>query len=399
MPGDSEVAVWADRLARWCRQNSGSGNLLGLRQMADLLAADFGALPGAAVERLPGGDFVDLDGVTHPTGDMLRITAHPDAPRRVLLAGHYDTVFGVDDAFQTATVRPDGTLHGPGAMDMKGGLLVILESLRALETGPQAGELGWEVLISADEEIGSPASRPRWEAAARRAHLGMVFEAALANGGCVRARRGSANFAAIVRGRAAHAGRHFEDGRNAVAAAGELAAAFHALNGQLPAGTIVNVGKIQGGGALNVVPDEARVYLNCRIVRRADLAVLEAALEAEVARVDGQEGFSVAWVKGVARPPREATPELETAIAAWHDTARACGLSAAVGDTGGGSDANLLQAAGLTTLDGLGVQGEGLHSAAEYCDLKTLPDRVRLATTFLHRAARGDFDGNLFPQT
>ncbi len=190
--------------------------------------------------------------------DCLKITARPDAPIQVVLTGHYDTVFPADSPFQTVTTRADGALNGPGLADMKGGISVLLGALDAFEAHPDKDRVGWTVLLSPDEEIGSPASAPLLAELGARGHLGLTYEPALADGTLAGARKGSGNWHLIVTGKAAHAGRAFEEGRNAVAGAAILAAALHGLNGQRE-GVSVNVAKISGGGALNVVADNAVV--------------------------------------------------------------------------------------------------------------------------------------------
>src|SRR5262249_39128994 len=144
---------------------------------------------------------------SRPLGKALAFQSPPRAGPRVLLGIHYDTVFGVDHLFQSVTRVDENTLRGPGVCDAKGGLLVLLHALLALERSPVAGSLAWEVLLNPDEEIGSPGSGSLFAAAAKRNDIGLLFEPALPDGSLVASRKGSGNFTFIVHGRAAHAGR------------------------------------------------------------------------------------------------------------------------------------------------------------------------------------------------
>ena len=151
--------------------------------------------------------------------------------------------------------------RGPGVIDAKGGLVVLLTAIDAVERSDLAGNLGWELFLNTDEEIGSPGSAAFFAEAAKRNHLALLFEPAMPDGALVSERKGSGNFSLVVRGRAAHAGRDFSAGRNAIVAAADFAVAVHRLNGTIPEVTL-NVARIDGGGPANVVPDLAVCRLN-----------------------------------------------------------------------------------------------------------------------------------------
>jgi glutamate carboxypeptidase len=183
------------RTIDWANINSGSRNAAGLNAVLDVLEAAASALP-ASVERLPtqGSTTVADDGSvrTEAHADALKITARPEAPIQVVLTGHYDTVFPADSRFQTVTTRADGALNGPGVADMKGGISVLLAALEAFETHPDKHGVGWTVLLSPDEEIGSPASAPLLAELGARGHVGLTYEPALADGTLAGARRAAA---------------------------------------------------------------------------------------------------------------------------------------------------------------------------------------------------------------
>src|SRR5262249_7478016 len=117
-----------------------------------------------------------------PLGNCLMLRKHPAAFIQVFLGGHMDTVFSTSSPFQKAVRSDDTTLHGPGAADMKGGLVVMLKALQALESSPYAGEIGWTVLVNADEELGSPGSRDLLKECASQCQLGLIFEPAYPDG-------------------------------------------------------------------------------------------------------------------------------------------------------------------------------------------------------------------------
>ena len=260
-------AVIIGRAVEWANVNSGSRHAAGLGAVLSLLETAARALP-ATIERIPtqGSTTVADDGSVREEAhaDALKITCRPDAPLQVVLTGHYDTVFPETSGFQTVVTRADGALNGPGIADMKGGISVLLAALEAFETHPDRERVGWTVLLSPDEEIGSPASAPLLAELGARGHVGMTYEPALSDGTLAGERKGSGNYHLIVTGKAAHAGRAFHEGANAVAGAAIIAARLHALNGQRD-GVTVNVAKISGGGALNVVADNAVVRFNVRV--------------------------------------------------------------------------------------------------------------------------------------
>ena len=129
---------------------------------------------------------------------------------QAVLTGHYDTVYPKESPFQTVRTREDGALWGPGVADMKGGISVMLAALEAFEAHPDKARVGYRVLLSPDEEIGSPGSAPLLERLGREGHVGLTYEPALADGTLAGARKGSGNFHILVRGRSAHAGRDFD---------------------------------------------------------------------------------------------------------------------------------------------------------------------------------------------
>ena len=370
-----------DRLIRWCNQNSGSHNFAGLEAMRALLAADFSRLPGASVEHLPLND---------TPARILRIRVRPDAPVQLLLSGHYDTVYDAGDPFQRCVLLADDRLRGPGVIDMKGGLVVMLAALEEFESTAHKGRIGYEVLLNPDEEIGSHGATPFFVEAAARNQFGLVFEPARPSGDLVHSRKGTGNFTVICHGRAAHAASGPKHGRNAIVALAEFLIAVHRMPEDLP-GVLLNVGQIRGGGpATNVVPDFAEAKLDVRITHLADRAAVFAKFDEYAVPVRAREGFRVEIAGGFSRPPMERSTTADAVFAAWQQCAKE--LNLAPFDwlhAGGASDANNLSTAGLPCLDGLGPIGDRLHSAEEWIHLPSLTARAQLAARFLGKLDAG----------
>ena len=372
----TSAAELRDLLVSWAEINSGSSNSEGLSRMCSALRTEFGRLPGAAAEVVPLGPGLP---------QALRVRARPEAPLHVLLCGHFDTVYGPEDPFQRCRFPDPHTLNGPGVADMKGGLVVMLAALRAFEASEQSCRLGWEVLLTPDEEIGSAGSAPLFAEAARRHRLALVFEPARANGDLVRGRMGTGIFTATARGRAAHAGRDPKAGRNAILALAEFLPLTEGIKGDL----MINVGSIRGGGAVNIVPDFAQAEINVRVTRREDQDSVLERLRERAAPINAREGFSLQIEGRFNRPPKEITPVEERLFEAWRDCGREAGAHFSWQDVAGGSDGNLLAAAGLPCLDGLGVVGDHLHSPREVIRVSSFAERAQVAALFLSRLERG----------
>ncbi len=389
---DDRRGAMTARLREWCAINSGSGNLAGLKAMHAALAEGFAGL-GAEIETVPSRPhpIVTREGETveQPVGAMLRLVKRPQAPVRVLLAGHMDTVFAADHPFQGEKFLDDDTLNAPGAADMKGGLLVMLNALLAVENSPLADRIGYEVLINADEEIGSIGSAHMLTEAAKRAQFACVYEPALADGTLAGARKGSGNFAAVIRGKSAHAGREHHLGKNAIAAAAEFISGVDKLSGQRE-GLTVNVARIDGGGPNNVVPDLAIVRFNVRLEQPEDSGWLLEKANALISGINAREGYSATLEGGFTRPPKPMTPKLEAFFLALRAAGADLGVAVDWVPTGGCCDGNNIAAAGIPVIDTLGVRGAHIHSAQEFVKLDSLVERAKLSALLLLKIAAGE---------
>ncbi len=381
-----------DRAVDWCAVNSGSRNLAGLERQRQILLDAAASLPAAPVEiPLAPSREIDANGreaeFQHPPS--VAVIVRPEAPVQVILTGHYDTVYPQSSPFQVVRTRPDGALHGPGIADMKGGISVMLAALEALEAHPLADNVGYRVLLSPDEEIGSIASGPVLSEFAGLGHVGLTYEPALADGALAAARKGSGNFHIVIHGRAAHAGRDFAAGRNAVLGAARVAEKLHALNG-LRDGLTVNVARIDGGAPLNMVPDVAVVRFNVRFPE----AEAAAWFQAEVARIVSEVDPDLhAHLHGLitrgAKPFNAAQQKLFSAVKA---AGALLGQDITWKPSGGVCEGNNLFASGLPNVDTLGVRGGDIHSEAEHAWPESFVERAQLSATILMKLASGEID-------
>lgn len=389
---DRQERRMIDLLTRWANVNSGSHNLPGLNEMLALLEEEFSVLGGETerVELAPQQlDDSSDTAVQVSLGRALLIRKRPAAPVRLLLCCHMDSVYPVDHPFQKAVRVADNILKGPGVTDAKGGLMVMLVALQAFERSPWAEKVGWEVLINPDEEIGSPGSAPLLIQAAKRNHLGLVFEPSLPDGNLVEARKGSGNFTAMARGKAAHAGRNPQLGRNAIDALARFIVGLTSLADSGDAIT-TNVGYIQGGGPVNVVPDLAECRLNVRVTTTDYQESFEEGLKRLSEEINRTDGISLELHGGFTRPPKPLDAKTLKLLEQVAACGRDLGLSLQWRPTGGACDGNNLAAAGLTTIDSLGVTGGDIHSSEEYILLDSLAERAKLTALLLMKLAAGE---------
>ncbi|MFO1241056.1 MAG: hydrolase [Sphingomonadaceae bacterium] len=385
-----EIAADAPMLAQvedWAAVNSGTGNLAGLDLVSRKLANAFAALPGTIrlVEAEPV-EAVLADGSVKAIerGKHLHLAVRPEAPVRVLLTGHMDTVFAVDHPFQSLRWLEAGVLNGPGTADMKGGLSVILAALGALEASPWAGRIGYDVLINSDEETGSHASARLIAELAKGKIAALTYEPALPDGTLAGARPGSGNFSITIHGKAAHAGRNPEDGRNALLAAADLALR---LNAAKSPGLKVNPARIDGGGPNNIVPDHAILRVNMRPMSPDDMIAAESMLKNSMAAISREHGVHCHLHGGFNRPPKPIDEAAGKLFALVRDCGNDLGLAVAWKATGGVCDGNNIAACGVPVVDTMGPRGGAIHSDEEFLIVDSLAERAQLSALTLMRLA------------
>ena len=360
-----------DTLLTWIRTESPTHSRAGVNLMMDLVVSGLAGAP-VAVERIPGGEGL---------GDVLVLRAGPERGEpATLLLSHLDTVHPLGTIERDLPVRREGDrLYGPGVYDMKGGAFFALEAFREVAASGTARR-PLVFLVTPDEEIGSPLTRPIIEDFSRRAAFALVTEPARAGGRVVTSRKGVGRFECRVEGRPAHAGSRHPDGRSAIREAARQVLAVEALT-DYARGVTTTVGLISGGTAMNTIPQHCRFGIDLRVETPAAGAEFEARILA--LRAHDPE-VRVTVTGGMNRPPYERTE----AVARLFERARA--LAAEIGfaledvpKTGGGSDGNFTAALGVPTLDGLGIDGDGAHTLEEYGLLSSMAPRRALIRRLL----------------
>jgi glutamate carboxypeptidase len=359
-----------DEIVRTIRQlvevESPSDNKAAVDSLGSLLAGRFEGLGGhAKFHRVQ--DF----------GDHLQVDfAGQRGGKPVLLLGHTDSVYPLGTLATMPCRIADGRLWGPGALDMKSGIGLMLHAIEAL--------LAWHdeqlprslsVLLVSDEEVGSDSSRRITESLARNSAAVLVVEPAYGLRGAVKtARKGVGEYRLKVTGKAAHSGLDFEKGESAIL---ELAKQITAISKlvDIKRGLTLNVGLISGGTRTNVIPAEATASLDVRIARKQDAAGIDRKLRSLKAF---NRKCRVQITGSINRPPMERTPGVAALYHKAREIARQLGWKLEEASVGGGSDGNFTAGLGIPTLDGLGGVGEGAHATHESIVISELPRRAVL---------------------
>lgn len=375
---------------------TGGGRASGLDECRGILVDRLRAVGGStsSVELVPGDerpDWIDHRERRHtsrpespPPTAIVRV---PGQGGRVLLCGHLDTVHDPEGPFQRLVVESSGArATGPGAADMKGGILVAVVALEALAHAGVSGP--WTFALNSDEETGSYNSDRALRAVAAEAGTvaGLVFEPALPDGSLVVERPGSGQFVIDATGKSAHVGRDFASGRNAIAVLSHAVLEISARADPV-AGRIVNVGVIRGGQATNIVPDTARAWGNVRFNSAANEAELAAALDG-LSR-SGPEG-ALAVRRSFARPSKPRTLAVDHLATLARKAAQELGQQLPFGTTGGVCDGNNLQSSGIPVIDTLGVRGGALHTTDEWIEVASLVERAKLTASLLVKLWAGE---------
>ncbi|MDF1677592.1 MAG: hydrolase [Legionellaceae bacterium] len=389
-----QEAAMLEMLYAFCAINSGSHHLQGLAHMHDALTSAFTPLTdNIETHPLPPVSTINLRGkeAHDGVGALLYLRKRPHLTRRVLLSGHMDTVFGKHHPFQTITAPKPGILKGPGVADMKGGLIVILHALQAFETTPAANSIGWDVVISADEELGSPASREFFKKIRHRYQAALVYEPAVnTEGGFARSRKGSGKFTLIAHGKTAHAGRAFNKGKNAIAYLSEVLVAVNDFN-KNDRHITFNIGEIAGGQALNIVPDTAVAKLDIRTSQPDDEAWVHKQFQ-QLIKQFKRHGYELTLHGSFGRPVKQINPASEALFKRLKAIGKLQGKTFSWQDTGGCCDGNNLAEEGLAVIDTLGVRGGNIHSAEEFLVTESLVERAQLTALLLIDLAEGGLE-------
>jgi len=369
---DAESDVLVEDLERLVCAESPSGD-------PELTRACAAVVSDWVAERLPGAphpETVERAGVTH-------LRWRFGGPTEVLVLGHLDTVWPAGTLARWPFTVQHGRATGPGCFDMKAGLVQAVHALAALDD-----RTGVCLLVTADEELGSPSSATLVEETARGARAVLVAEPS-ADGALKVERKGVGVYRFLLEGRAAHAGLEPERGRNAGVAAAHLVLAAARL-GDAAAGTTVTPTVLRAGTTTNTVPAEAELAVDVRAATAAEQRRVDTALRALPPEVP-----EVTWriEGGINRAPLE-----RASSAGLFGLARRLWAERGLGDlagvaVGGGSDGNITAAAGVRTLDGLGAVGGGAHAEGEWVDVAALRPRTDLLAALLRATRNGGPDG------
>ena len=354
---DHFVARQHELLALTCalvETESPSGDKDGSAAVVSLLASAAGSISAVnSVERITSEDF----------GEHVRIRAFGENDRApIVILGHTDTVHprGV---IKERPWRAEGNrIYGPGVFDMKANLALALEALHACETAEACPQSPIIILLTCDEESGSPSGRALVEAEAKNAQAVLVLEPPADGGRVKTARKGTGMFTIQVQGRAAHAGLDPEKGVSAVLELARQTIRLHNLNDPAT-GTTVMVTVAHGGTHSNVVPDEARAEIDVRFGSAAEAGRIESAI-LNLKTFDERAKLIVSG--GINRPPLERTSKVVSLYEKARALASLLDFDLGEASVGGASDGNFVGALGVPVLDGLGIEGDGAHAAHEH---------------------------------
>jgi glutamate carboxypeptidase len=386
-PTQAENPVWPDRLRYFELQlpkmvqtirdfvevESPSDIKAAADRMRELLAVRFAEVGGQArVHR------------AEEYGDNLQIDFTGRADRKpVLLLGHFDTVCPLGTLAKMPCHAEGGRLYGPGVLDMKSGIALMLYAIQALQTWDRTLPRPITVFLVSDEEVGSSSSRKITEELARASAAVLVLEPAAGNRGAVKtARKGVGEYTLTVKGIAAHAGLDPAKGHSAIV---ELARQITALSkfNDLRNGVTVNPGVIRGGTRTNVIAAEATVEIDARIQKVTQARGLDRKLHA----LKPHDRYCKLTVEGgINRLPMERTAGVAALYAKAKAIAQQIGWKLEEAAVGGGSDGNFTAGIGIPTLDGLGGVGEGAHAMHEHIIISELPRRALLLAGMIEQA-------------
>ena len=384
----SRHAALVDDLALHVGIPTGRNNAAGLNRTRDELCHRLEKL-GAVTTVIPGDVrpawVGDSGGDIPPTAvcDRTDRTGHGRGAR-ILISGHLDTVHDPAGPFQKLTHSADGkTAIGPGCVDMKGGLVIALAALEALEECGVPSR--WSFIMNSDEETGSYHSDSALRATGAKHDCGIALEPALPDGSLVTERPGSGQFYIEATGKAAHVGRDFKSGVSAITAISRACVAAAGI-ADPERGLICNIGRISGGEAANVGPDLAKAWGNVRYF--SPELEKEAAERIDALATTGPSLPRIKVERSFNRPSKPSNPQTMALAECARMAAADLNQPMKFASTGGVCDGNNLQAAGCPTIDTLGVRGGGLHTPQEWIEISSLVERCQLLAVLISRLSQ-----------
>lgn len=356
-------------LAEWVNQDSPTYDKASVDVMGRMLAEAHVAAGGTLTAIHPVSD----------RGDHYTIT-YGDGESQILMLCHFDTVWPLGEAQRRPFTSENGRGTGPGVYDMKGGTLIGLFALKAIQQLGLRPRHKLVYLLTSDEEIGSHTSRELIETEARRSSYCLVLEGSR-NGPLTTWRKGVGRFDLEITGVAAHAGVDPDKGVSAIEELARQIQFLHSLN-DAARGVTVNVGVVTGGERPNIIAPSARAEIDVRVMTRAD----GEEMTHQILGLRPQlPGCQVRVTGGINRWPFEESPAGLALFAKAQAIARELGFEVDKIGSGGGSDGNFTSALGVPTLDGLGALGYGAHALSEHVILEALPLRAALLAELMVR--------------
>lgn len=368
---DQEKSSAVDLLAKLVNTNSFTQNISGVNRVQDVLEQEFLSL-GLKVERIKKED----------CGDQLVVRSQASGDQDVLLMGHVDTVHPPESSFSSFSLDGEKAF-GPGVLDMKGGLVVILWALKAVYSCGALEQIPLTLIVNTDEETGSNHSRSLISEHCVRARNALVFEWGRKENGLITKRNGVKWFNITVKGKSAHAGNTHRQGKNAVSALARLIPRLESLT-DYEKGITVNVGTVSGGTSPNVIPDTAQASFDLRAPTQKTFDQLDTELQ-DLESSCSTDGISVAFRQTIYVPPFEQTPESLALYESFKPHAEGIGLTVSLipEPLGGGSNANDIGYCGVPCLDGLGPYGEFPHSEQEFIEISSLWPKILSVASWL----------------
>jgi glutamate carboxypeptidase len=311
----------------------------------------------------------------------LHAKINPNAIKRVCLFGHVDSVFEKESDFQTVTHK-NNTLYGPAVSDMKGGIVIMLEAVQKFLSDTKNLNIGLDILLNSDEEVGSLSSENYFLSQCPFMTVALGYEPALPCGNFAGERKGGITFTMIAQGKSAHAGRDFENGRNAVTALSRLSVFCDNLWREYK-GLSINVGQFIGGGAVNVVPDMAIMRVNMRSYSKHDM--LEAILKIQeyMNKIATEYEINLEYHERNRRNPK-VNFDIQVILQNYvSDLCKNDNMSSEFIPTGGMCDGNLFSGEGIPTVDSLGAIGGKIHTFDEFLNCDAIENRINLSYNLL----------------
>lgn len=369
---ESRLPALVQTICEFVEVESPSDNKLAADRMGALLAARFEAIGGhATVHR--ADKYADNIQIDFPGRDKTK---------PVLLLGHFDTVYPLGTLANMPCHQTGDRLHGPGVLDMKSGVALMLYAIEALKSWHGALPRPVTVFLVSDEEVGSYSSRKITEKLARESAAVLVLEPAGPRGAVKTARKGVGEYFLTAHGIASHAGLDPGKGHSAILELAHQITKMWEWN-DLKRGLSINPGVIRGGTRTNVIAANAVVEIDVRIKSAKQAAGIDRRFRA-LKPVDKHCKLEIRG--GINRLPMERNAGVIALYKKAKTLAAHINWKLEEAAVGGGSDGNFTAGIGIPTLDGMGALGDGAHAIHEHIIISELPRRALLLAGMIESA-------------